>query len=76
MKATNETDLKKGYSSHNAFPQRNKRTGNHLIMNMLFKYDRHFGSDKSIEEKWQSESEKEKKIKGKYKWFKKKPNFK
>lgn len=81
MKATNETDLKKGYSSHNAFPQRNKKTGNQVIVNMLFKYERYFGHDKIIEEteskkkglnSYMSRLQKEKKLKTKSKWFHKK----
>ena len=42
-KATKEEDLKKGYWSQNAFPKGKKKTGNQVLINMLFKYDRYFG---------------------------------
>ena len=42
-KATKDEDMKKGYWSQNEFPKGKKKTGNQIIINMLFKYDRHFG---------------------------------
>lgn len=46
-KVMREEDLRRGQWSQNGFPKRGKRTGNQVIINMLFKYDRYFGEGKA-----------------------------